>query len=258
MYRQLSVAVIIPAFNEERNIADTIARVPEFVDHIIVVDDASEDATNTRAYASERSFEIIRHTYNRGVGAAIVSGYQRALALDLDAAVIMAGDGQMDPVDLPRILDPLADDVADYVKGNRFQHPEIWKAMPTTRLIGNVVLSAATKITSGYWHVFDSQCGYTAINRRAMEGVELDRVFRRYGYPNDMLARLHAVNMRVIDVPVRPIYGPDWRSGIKLHTVVYPVAFVLLRSWASRLSTEVRAHAKRALPRPENNAPRPL
>ena len=249
MYRSLSVAVVIPAFNEEAAIARTVSTVPDFVDHIVVVDDASEDATSRVAVGCQRSLEIIRHPRNQGVGAAIVTGYRRALAQELDVAVVMAGDGQMDPDDLPRLLDPIADGLADYSKGNRFRHAEVWQAMPKTRLLGNLMLSMATKLTSGYWHVFDSQCGYTAIHRRALESLELDRVFSRYGYPNDVLARLHVAGMRVVDVPVRPVYGPDWHSGIKLHTVIYPVAFVLVRSWATRVSREVRGYAERALPR---------
>lgn len=254
MYRSLSVAVIIPAFNEERAIARTIQSVPGFVDRIVVVDDASEDATTQVAVACERSFEIVRHPRNHGVGAAIVTGYRRALAQEHDVAVVMAGDGQMDPDDLPALLDPIAEGRADYCKGNRFRHADVWRAMPKTRLVGNVMLSVATKLTSGYWHVFDSQCGYTAIHRRALDGLDLDRVFSRYGYPNDVLARLHSAGMRVVDVPVRPIYGPDWHSGIELGTVIYPVAFVLLRSFAARIIREARIRAERALPKPGSDA----
>lgn len=238
MYRELSVAVIVPAYNEERAIARTLAQVPAFVDHIILVDDASADRTAEAASACGRSFETVRHATNRGVGAAIVTGYRRAAALGLDLAVVMAGDGQMDPADLPGLLDPLVEGRADYSKGNRFRHPEIWRAMPVTRIAGNIMLSLATRLTSGYRHVFDSQCGYTAITRQALERLDLDRVFTRYGYPNDVLARLHAAGMRVLDVPVRPIYGPEWKSGIKLRTVIYPVGFVLLRSWAARVVAE--------------------
>jgi glycosyltransferase involved in cell wall biosynthesis len=245
MYRELSVAVIVPAFNEERAIAGTLARVPAFVDHIILVDDASVDATTEAASMCGRSFEAVRHPHNRGVGAAIVTGYRRALAHGLDVAVVMAGDGQMDPADLPYLLDPLVDGRADYSKGDRFRHPEIWQAMPATRIAGNMLLSLATKLTSGYWHVFDSQCGYTAITRAALERLDLERVFSRYGYPNDVLARLHVAGMRVEDVSVRPIYGPEWRSGISLGTVIYPVAFILLRSWAARVVAE-RAERRQA------------
>jgi glycosyltransferase involved in cell wall biosynthesis len=250
MYRDLSIAVVIPAFNEERAIGRAVQTVPGFVDHVVVVDDASVDTTaQVAARMGGRSVEIVRHGANRGVGAAIVSGYRRALACQHDVAVVMAGDGQMDPADLPTLLDPIADGRADYVKGNRFRHRDVWRVMPRTRLAGNVLLSLATKLTSGYWQVFDSQCGYTAIHRRALERMDLDRVFPRYGYPNDLLARLHAAGARVVDVPVRPVYGPGWKSGIKLHTVFYPVTYVLLRSFAERLAAETRA---RSLPQPSN------
>jgi hypothetical protein len=144
----------------------------------------------------------------------------------------------MDPSDLPALLAPLADGRADYVKGNRFAHEEVWHAMPLSRLVGNLVLSTVTKAVSGYWRLFDSQCGYTAITRRALLALDLDRVFERYGYPNDVLARLHAAGARAVDVPVRPIYGAAWKSGIKLRTVFYPILFVLARAWARRLAAE--------------------
>jgi glycosyltransferase involved in cell wall biosynthesis len=256
MYRDLSVAVVMPAFNEERAIGQAVASVPSFVDRVIVVDDASRDATAEVAARvqgageppGERRREIVRHDQNRGVGAAIVSGYRRALALGLDVAVVMAGDGQMDPADLPALLDPIAEGRADYAKGNRFRHPDVWRAMPRTRLLGNIALSLATRLTAGYGHIFDSQCGYTAIHRRALGRIDLDRVFARYGYPNDLLARLHAAGMRVVDVPVRPVYGPGWKSGIKPHMVVYPVSFVLARSFLRRVTVETRARLARTLP----------
>jgi glycosyltransferase involved in cell wall biosynthesis len=239
MYRGLTTAVVIPAFNEELAIAAAMRDVPRFVDHVIVVDDASRDRTLGRAVAQRcHRTEIIRHAANRGVGAAIVSGYRRALALGVDAAAVMAGDGQMDPADLPALLDPIADRRADYVKGNRFAHPDVWRAMPRARIAGNLALSFITRFTSGYRALTDSQCGYTAIARGALARLDLDRVFPRYGYPNDLLARLHAVGARVQDVPVRPVYGPRWKSGIRIHTVVYPIAFVLVRSWLERVGAE--------------------
>jgi hypothetical protein len=156
----------------------------------------------------------------------------------------MAGDGQMDPRDLPALLAPLVAGAADYVKGNRFLHPEIWTAMPASRIVGNLVLSAATRVTSGYHHVFDSQCGYTAIHRRALALIELDELFPRYGYPNDLLSRLHVAEMRVVDVPVRPIYGAAWRSGINLTTALHPIPWVLLRSWGHRVAAQVRRRVR--------------
>lgn len=244
MYQQLRVAVVIPAYNEAAAIAAVVASVPAYVDHVIVVDDASGDATAAHARdAGERrgATEVIVHDVNRGVGGAIVTGYRRALELGADAVAVMAGDGQMDPADLPSLLDPIVAGVADYVKGNRFAHPEVWSAMPAARIVGNVVLSAATKLTSGYLHVFDSQCGYTVASARALAAIELDRVFPRYGYPNDLLSHLHIAGMRVLDVPVRPVYGPAWKSGINLGTALHPIPWVLLRSFSTRVASETRA-----------------
>jgi glycosyltransferase involved in cell wall biosynthesis len=236
MYRSLRVAVVVPAFNEELAVAATVRSVPPFVDHVLVVDDASRDDTFRRAASlRRRNLEVLRHPANRGVGAAIRTGYRRALELGADVTVVMAGDGQMDPRDLPTLLDPIARGDADYVKGNRFLHREVWRVMPPTRLAGNVALSLITKVTSGYWRLFDSQCGYTAASRVALEAIALDAIFPRYGYPNDLLARLGAARMRVRDVPVRPIYGPGWRSGISIATVMYPISYVLARSLLHRL-----------------------
>jgi glycosyltransferase involved in cell wall biosynthesis len=246
MYSQLRVAVVIPAFNERRAIVETVATIPELVDHVLVVDDASADDTSQRALvgAAQRAqpgtVEVIRHTDNTGVGGAIATGYRRALALGADVAVVMAGDGQMDPRDLPALLEPILDGDADYVKGNRFKHPEIWRAMPPARIVGNVLLSAATRVTSGYRHVFDSQCGYTAISRAALTALPLAEMWTRYGYPNDLLSRLHVAGMRVVDVPVRPIYGEHWKSGIHLGTALGPIPWVLLRSWGNRVAAETR------------------
>ena len=250
MYRGLSTAVVIPAFNEELAIGAAIDTVPDFVDHVIVVDDASHDDTLNQACRPRkgRALHLVRHGKNRGVGAAIVSGYRFALDLGADVVAVMAGDGQMDPADLPGLLDPLVDGRADYAKGNRFAHRSVWRVMPKSRIAGNLLLSFATKVTSGYWRVFDSQCGYTAITRRALQRLDLDRLFPRYGYPNDLLARLHAAQARVVDVPVRPVYGEAWKSGIRPHNVVYPISFVLARSWVQRVSEESRGQGARALP----------
>ena len=236
MFRELRVAVVIPAFNEELNVARTVRDVPAWVDHVLVVDDASHDRTFLEASRlRRRGLEVLQHPRNRGVGAAIATGYRRALELGVDAAAVMAGDGQMDPADLPALLEPVRDRRADYVKGNRFAGSDVWRVMPATRLVGNVALSLATKVTSGYWRLFDSQCGYTVASRRALAVIDAAGLFPRYGYPNDLLARLHAARLSVCDVPVRAIYGTNWRSGISLATVVYPMSFVLVRSWVRRL-----------------------
>lgn len=241
MYSGLRVAVVVPAFNEEEKVAGTIAGIPPWVDHVLVVDDASRDRTAEVAAACGRpGLEVLRHPGNCGVGAAIATGYHRALRLGCDVTCVMAGDGQMDPADLPGLLRPILEGRADYVKGDRFRCAEVWRVMPKARLAGNVILSLLTRLTSGYWHLFDSQCGFTAATRRALLAVDLPRVFPRYGYPNDLLARLNAAGLRVEDAPVRPIYGPAWRSGITLRTAIYPVSFVLLRSLLWRLAARLR------------------
>lgn len=242
---EVEVAVVVPAYNEARLIARTLASIPSYVQHVIVVDDASSDETSRAVLAvADRRVQLVRHENNRGVGAAIVTGYQVAFERGADVCAVMAGDGQMDPADLPALLSPIAEGLADYVKGNRFKHPEIWSAMPKSRIVGNVLLSAATRVTSGYTHVFDSQCGYTAIHRRALESIDLGVLWTRYGYPNDLLSRLYVAGVRVVDVPVRPIYGENWRSGINFGTALHPIPWVLLRSWGARIAAQARKRAR--------------
>jgi glycosyltransferase involved in cell wall biosynthesis len=240
MFRGRTVAVVIPAYNERDKIAATIRSVPGFVDHILVVDDGSGDGTEAaaRRHAARRRggvVEVLRHPVNRGVGAAIATGYARAVALGAEATVVMAGDGQMDPADLPRLLEPVVDGRADYAKGNRFAWPGGWRHMPPVRMLGSVALSLATRVASGYSHIFDSQCGYTVASRRALLAIGPERMFARYGYPNDLLARLGAAGARVVDVPVRPVYGPSWRSGLRPSRVALPIARLLVRSFWLRL-----------------------
>ena len=240
MYRGLRAAVVVPAFNEEANLAATIASIPDFIDHVLVVDDGSHDATVAVArQAGGPAVEVLCHGQNRGVGAAVVSGYRRALELGCDVTLVMAGDGQMDPRDVPILLAPIVEGRADYVKGNRFAYPEVYWTMPRARVFGNITLSLLTRVTSGYRRLFDSQCGFTAVTQATLQALDLDALFPRYGYPNDLLARLRVAGARVEDVPVRPIYGPTWRSGITLRMAIYPVLFVVVRSlvwrkWAER------------------------
>ena len=239
MVRGKRIAVVVPAFNEADKIARTIRSVPGFVDHVLVVDDGSRDGTARQAIRSaRRGLEVIMHPANRGVGAAIATGYRRAIELGADATAVMAGDAQMDPADLPRLLGPVLAGEADYAKGNRFAWPGCWRRMPVTRFAGNVVLSGLTRLACGY-RVFDSQCGYTVASRSALVAIDPDAMFARYGYPNDLLGRLARAGVRVVDVPVRPVYGPGWRSGIRLTTVVYPILFLLARAFLLRVGARL-------------------
>ncbi len=258
MFAGARVAVVIPAFNEASKITETVRSVPHFVDHVLVVDDASSDGTAFVAAREERpGLEIILHARNRGVGAAITTGYRRALALRVDAVAVMAGDGQMHPDDLPGLLEPVVFGHADYAKGNRLGWPGVASLMPGVRRLGNVVLSWITRRTAGYPELRDSQCGYTVASRDILGELPLEQVWPRYGYPNDLLARLGAIGARVRDVPVRPVYAPGWRSGIRPWMLVYPFAFVLARSLVWRLVHPARPARVRLTPLVSPPAPAP-
>ncbi|MCA9668041.1 MAG: glycosyltransferase family 2 protein [Myxococcales bacterium] len=240
MYRGQRIAVVMPAYNVQDHVGRAIATIPSFVDRLYVVDDASVDATAARARSAaagavgvEARLTLICRAQNGGVGAAIASGYKQALADEADVVAVMAGDAQMDPADLAPLCDAVIDG-ADYAKGNRFRHPDVWRAMPRARIVGNIGLSLLTKLSSGYWRSFDSQCGYTAIGRAALAAVLAEGFFSRYGYVNDLLARLGAFGARVVDVSVRPIYD-DEPSGVRLSTVFHPILSVLMRSLSRRL-----------------------
>jgi len=231
-----TVAVVVPAYDEEALIGATIRAVPGFVDRIFVVDDASRDGTAAAARAvGDPRVEVLTHERNSGVGAAIVTGYQRALAEHVDIACVMAGDNQMEPADLEKIALPVARNEVDYTKANRLISGEAWKAIPRSRYLGNAVLSFLTKIASGYWHVADSQSGYTAASREILEQLDLDRIYRGYGFPNDMLVHLNVWNARVRDVPSRPVYGVGERSGIKIRRVVPRISWLLVKGFFWRM-----------------------
>jgi glycosyltransferase involved in cell wall biosynthesis len=230
------VAVVVPAHDEEALIAGTLAEIPPFVDRIYVVDDASADATAERARGGgDARVELVRHERNEGVGAAIVTGYRRALEEGMDVACVMAGDGQMDPADLETLAGAVARGEVDYAKANRLVTGQAWNLIPRSRYLGNAVLSLLTKIASGYWHIADSQSGYTAIGRETLAQLDLDRLYRRYGFPNDMLVSLNVWNARVRDFPSRPIYNVGERSGIRLARVVPAISWLLLRRFFWRL-----------------------
>ena len=238
MYRGKKIGVVVPAHNEELLIRRTVESMPDFVDHVVVVNDFSTDRTKEiiEQLAVEQNRVIaLSHERNGGVGRAIGTGYIWCRDNGVDIAVVMAGDGQMDPNDLPALLDPVVEDRTDYAKGNRLVTGEAWRKIPHTRYIGNSILTFMTKIASGYWHVTDSQTGYTALNRRALEILPLDDIYPRYGMPNDFLVTLNIYNMRVVDVPVSPVYGIGERSGIKVHKVVFSIGYLLVRLFMKRM-----------------------
>lgn len=238
MYSGLSVCVVIPAHNEQQRLPQVLAGLPEAVDRAIVIDDGSTDSTaHIAASWEDPRVILIEHSQNRGVGASISTGYGLAFQEGFDVAVVMAGDGQMDPADLPTLLEPIARQTADYVKGNRFMWPGVARVMPLERLLGNLALSWMTRASSGYGHIMDSQCGYTALRVALLAALPLHELVPRYGYPNDLLAMLHTARARVAQVPVRPVYFSR-TSGLSPLRVALPLAGILARSAARRLVRE--------------------
>ncbi len=238
------IAVVIPAHDEQERIGATLATLPDEVDDIVVVDDGSADRTGAIVRASrDARVRLLVHARNRGVGAAIATGYRAAFERGADVAVVMGADGQMDPGELVRLASPVVRGEADYAKGDRLAHREIG-AMPLSRRAGNLLFSALTRAVTGL-AISDSQCGYTALSRRAAARIELGAMWPGYGYPNDLLARAADAGLRVVDVPVRPIYRGE-ESGIGLWEGLVVIPGVI-----------VRAGVRRYLRAPSESAPQP-
>ncbi len=239
MFEGAQVAVVIPCYNEGHLVGRVIETMPDFVDRLYLVDDQSSDDTaeviQRYADADPERIRFIAHAVNQGVGGAIASGYKAALADRMDVTAVMAGDAQMDPADLPAIVAPVARGECDYTKGNRLFTGDAWKIIPRVRYLGNSMISLLTKIASGYWHVADSQSGYTAIGLKALETVDWDKMYKRYGQPNDLLVRLNIHSFRVRDVTVRPIYGVGERSGIKPLRMIPRLSWLLFRLFLYRM-----------------------
>jgi glycosyltransferase involved in cell wall biosynthesis len=230
--------VVVPAHNEERLLPTTLAGIPAFVDQIIVVDDASRDRTaEVAASMGDPKIHLVRHDINRGVGAAIATGYRAALRAGADAIAVMAGDAQMQPDDLVVLARPVVRGHVDYAKGDRFAHPDVRRLMPWARRIVGGALSRLTGWAAGL-PLSDSQCGYTVISSRAAAGIDLDRLWPRYGYPNDLVGKLSLAGFTVRDVPVRPVYGTE-SSGIRPWHVAVILGLIARTAW--RRSTTRRA-----------------
>ncbi len=238
MYEGKRIAAVVPAYNEETQVEGVIRTMPEYVDTIVVVDDCSQDRTVevvARMQAESDRVLLLRHLENQGVGGAIATGYKWSRDHDVDVAVVMAGDGQMAPEDLTAILDPVVRDEVDYSKGNRLYSGEAFRVIPKHRYFGNSALSLLTKIVSGYWHVADSQTGYTAINRKALQTIDWDKMYKRFGQPNDLLVTLNIEDFRVRDVRIQPVYNVGEQSGIKVRNVVFTITWLLVRRFWGRL-----------------------
>lgn len=287
MLNNKTVAVVVPAFNEETQILQVLESMPAFVDRIVVVDDLSTDKTAkivldfmTKANDKKEGASITRKTitptkYNRadvvlsdigrkeieyltpseilnsdpahdriilikhkkngGVGAAIASGYKWCADHQIDCTAVMAGDGQMDPDELESICNPVVYEDIDYVKGNRLFHRSAWLVIPKARYLGNSILSILTKIASGYWHISDTQAGYTAISLRALNSIRIYDIYKSYGMPNDLLVKLNIAFCTIKEVGIKPVYEIGENSKMKLYKVIPRISWLLFKSFFVRL-----------------------
>ncbi|SDQ95247.1 glycosyltransferase family 2 protein [Natronobacterium texcoconense] len=253
MYKGKSIAVVVTAYEEASFVGQVIETVPEFVDRIYAVDDASpDDSWEVITRVADRINEStepdlavadggdgrrvvpIRHDENHGYGAAVKTGYRRAAEDDIDVVAVMNGDGQMDPEILDRIVDPVVSGEADYAKGNRLLYPEDREGMSTFRFVGNAMLTGLSKFASGYWTIGDPQNGYTAISREAIEELDLEAITDRYGFLNHILTHLNVNGFRVADVAMSAVYGEE-ESSIRYTSFVRFVSLLLLKSFLWRL-----------------------
>lgn len=240
MYRGKKIGVVVPAYNEEKFIAQVLNTIPPFVDRIYAVNDASTDHTLEAIHSIAKQngkITVVNRGRRGGVGAAIVSGHKMAYKDEMDVVAVMAGDGQMDPAILPKILDPVVEGKAAYAKGNRLSIPQYKKKMSAWRAFGNFLLTCLTRVASGYWHISDPQNGYTAISRGALQGLDLDKIEKGFAFENDMLVRLNVAGARVIDIPHPAKYGHE-RSKIKYPRFIIKTSWLLLKDFLWRLWVE--------------------
>lgn len=232
MYKGRKIGVVVPAFNEEEHLAGVVRTLPDFVDRVIVVDDGSSDRTfEVAGQLTDARVEVVRHGANQGVGAAVVSGHRRSLELGMDISAVLAGDGQMDPRYLPKLLDAIIEGGYDFAKGNRFRSRGTIREMPRKRVWGNAILTFLTKFATGYWGIFDPQNGYTAITRAALEAIPLDRLRTDYLFENSILWELGLADLRVSDVSIPAVYRGQ-KSGIRTgHFSGLASLYLLARFW---------------------------
>jgi glycosyltransferase involved in cell wall biosynthesis len=235
MYKEHKIGVVVLAHNEENHIKDTIETLPVFVDKIYVIDDGSTDKTSEIVKTlTDQRIHLVQHEVNKGPGAALVTGYKAALKEEMDVIVKMDGDNQMDPEQLPNLLEPIIEGKADYTKGNRLLSPEYRSGMSKWRFFGNSMLTFLTKIGSGYWQMMDPQNGYTATSRSVLERISLDSIYPYYGYLNDILVKLNVYGYRAVDIVMPARYGRE-RSSIKYSKYIVKVSLMLLRDFFWRL-----------------------
>jgi dolichol-phosphate mannosyltransferase len=232
----LKIAVIVPCYQVRDNILQVLEDIPEYVKTIYCIDDACPDKSGQliEEQCKDPRVQLISHSENQGVGGALISGYKRALRDNMDVAIKIDGDGQMDPALIPRFVSLLESGHADYCKGNRFYRPATLQGMPKRRIFGNAVLSFVTKMSSGYWNVIDPTNGYTAIHATALRLLPLDSIDRGYFFESEMLFRLNTIRAVVRDIPMNSVYKNEI-SNLKIRKVIVPFLFRNIKNFGARI-----------------------
>ncbi len=230
------IAVVIPCYKVEKHILRLLKEIPSFISHIYCIDDACPNQSGKliEDKCHDRRVRVIFHTTNQGVGAAVMTGYRAAYRDGCQIAVKIDGDGQMDPRLIPRFVVPILNKECDYTKGNRFFRLEDVKQMPTLRLFGNAILSFFSKLSTGYWNIFDPTNGYTAIHLSLLELLPLEKVQKRYFFESDILFRLNTCRCVVKDISMAAIYGNE-KSNLKVNRIIFPFLLYHGRNFFKRL-----------------------
>ncbi|UCG54685.1 MAG: glycosyltransferase family 2 protein [Dehalococcoidia bacterium] len=238
MYKNKRIGVVVPAYNEEKFIATVIGRIPEYIDLIYLIDDASMDNTgevaSKLAANNQEKVRVIRREQNGGVGRAITIGYKSCLEDNIDIAVVMAGDNQMDPAQLPRLLDPILESKADYTVGDRLSNLKHMKGMSYWRRLGNLILRWLTRIAAWNFSLSDPQNGFTAVTSQMLLRLDLENIYPRYGYCNDVLVKLAAARARIMQIPMPAVYGKE-KSKIRYWHYIPSVSWLLFRDFLWRI-----------------------
>tara|TARA_B110000259_G_C13998263_1_gene395311 strand:+ start:720 stop:1667 length:948 start_codon:yes stop_codon:yes gene_type:complete len=235
MISNKKIAVVIPCFKVSRQINEVLVSLPKFIDDVIVVDDACpEKSGNISKKLKQDNIQVIFHKKNKGVGGAVISGFKKAIELNSDIIVKLDGDGQMDPNNIDKLIQPLIDNCADYTKGNRFHDFKALKSMPKTRLLGNSFLSFAIKATSGYWNIMDPTNGFCAISSQALRSINFDKIEKGYFFETDMLVHLNIMNKVVQDIPFSTIYRNE-KSNLSIIKVTLTFPFKIFKRLIKRL-----------------------
>jgi len=230
------IAVVIPSYKVTRHILGVIAGIGSEVGLIFVIDDKCPDGSGAyvREHCTDPRVSVLDHAVNQGVGGAVMTGYSAAIAAGATVIVKVDGDGQMDASLIPWFVAPILSGEADYAKGNRFFDLEQIRSMPPLRLFGNAVLSLITKVSSGYWDIYDPTNGFTAIHANVARILSFDKISKRYFFETDMLFRLNTLHARVVDVAMDAVYG-DEVSNLKITRIISEFAFKHVRNFLKRL-----------------------